>query len=328
MKDKTQKSILLACFLAIPTILLFVFVLYPGFKLALISFTDWDGINPSYNYVGLKNYTQVFQRKDIWQSLKNNNLYFMLHLLFIPIEMYLAMLLDRYIKKSEFFKTIVFMPYIINGVAIAYMFSFLYSSEDGVLNGLLALGSIGKIRWLSDPKIVNYSLVVVSLWRFTGVHIILFLAGLQSINKDMLEAALIDGASVLQQFVKIIIPNMKSILSIVLFLNVRGALMVFDIPFVMTSGGPGTSSTTFALHTVKTAFEFSNFGLACAMAIVLIVAIIVISIVQGLVLEPEKFRGKLNKVKGFLKKEELKVEMEKEKEGEKLEKEKNERVTV
>lgn len=328
MKDKTQKSILLACFLAIPTILLFVFVLYPGFKLALISFTDWDGINPSYNYVGLKNYTQVFQRKDIWQSLKNNNLYFMLHLLFIPIEMYLAMLLDRYIKKSEFFKTIVFMPYIINGVAIAYMFSFLYSSEDGVLNGLLALGSIGKIRWLSDPKIVNYSLVVVSLWRFTGVHIILFLAGLQSINKDMLEAALIDGASVLQQFVKIIIPNMKSILSIVLFLNVRGALMVFDIPFVMTSGGPGTSSTTFALHTVKTAFEFSNFGLACAMAIVLIVAIIVISIVQGLVLEPEKFRGKLNKVKGFLKKEELKVEMEMEKEGEKLEKEKNERVTV
>ncbi|WP_297434379.1 sugar ABC transporter permease [uncultured Cetobacterium sp.] len=328
MKDKTQKSILLACFLAIPTILLFVFVLYPGFKLALISFTDWDGINPSYNYVGLKNYTQVFQRKDIWQSLKNNNLYFMLHLLFIPIEMYLAMLLDRYIKKSEFFKTIVFMPYIINGVAIAYMFSFLYSSEDGVLNGLLALGSIGKIRWLSDPKIVNYSLVVVSLWRFTGVHIILFLAGLQSINKDMLEAALIDGASVLQQFVKIIIPNMKSILSIVLFLNVRGALMVFDIPFVMTSGGPGTSSTTFALHTVKTAFEFSNFGLACAMAIVLIVAIIVISIVQGLVLEPEKFRGKLNKVKGFLKKEELKVEMAIEKEGEKFEKEKDERVTI
>ena len=328
MKDKTQKSILLVCFLAIPTILLFVFVLYPGFKLALISFTDWDGINPSYNYVGLKNYTQVFQRKDIWQSLKNNNLYFMLHLFFIPIEMYLAMLLDRYIKKSEFFKTIVFMPYIINGVAIAYMFSFLYSSEDGVLNGILALGNIGKIRWLSNPKIVNYSLVVVSLWRFTGVHIILFLAGLQSINKDMLEAALIDGASVLQQFIKIIIPNMKSILSIVLFLNVRGALMVFDIPFVMTSGGPGTSSTTFALHTVKTAFEFSNFGLACAMAVVLIVAIIAISVAQGLVLEPEKYRGKLDKIKGLLRKEKLKVEEVIEKEGERLEEEKNERVTV
>ena len=290
MKDKIQKRILLTCFLAIPTLLLLVFVIYPTVKLITISFTDWDGINPTWNFVGLKNYNQVFQRRDIWQSLKNNNLYFIIHLFFIPIEMYLAMLLDRYIRKSEFFKTIVFMPYIINGVAIAYMFSFLYSSEDGVLNGLLALLQMEKVRWLSDPKIVNYSLVIVSLWRFTGIHIILFLAGLQSINKDMLEAALIDGASVFQQFIKIIIPNMKSILSIILFLNVRGALMVFDIPFVMTSGGPGTSSTTFALHTVKTAFEFSNFGLASAMAIVLIIAIIIISMIQNLVLEPEKIK--------------------------------------
>lgn len=290
MKDKIQKRILLTCFLAIPTLLLLVFVIYPTVKLITISFTDWDGINPTWNFVGLKNYNQVFQRRDIWQSLKNNNLYFIIHLFFIPIEMYLAMLLDRYIRKSEFFKTIVFMPYIINGVAIAYMFSFLYSSEDGVLNGILALLQMGKVRWLSDPQIVNYSLVIVSLWRFTGIHIILFLAGLQSINKDMLEAALIDGASVFQQFIKIIIPNMKSILSIILFLNVRGALMVFDIPFVMTSGGPGTSSTTFALHTVKTAFEFSNFGLASAMAIVLIIAIIIISMIQNLVLEPEKIK--------------------------------------
>lgn len=214
------------------------------------------------------------------------------------------------------------------GVAIAYMFSFLYSSEDGVLNGLLALGNIGKIRWLSDPKIVNYSLVVVSLWRFTGVHIILFLADLQSINKDMLEAALIDGASVLQQFIKIIIPNMKSILSIVLFLNVRGALMVFDIPFVMTSGGPGTSSTTFALHTIKTAFEFSNFGLACAMAIALIIAILVISVVQSLILEPEKFKAKLNGVKVRMKKEGVKAKTVLEEEEERVEEEENERVTI
>ena len=288
MTDKIQKRILLTSFLAIPTILLCMFVIYPTVKLMYISFTDWDGINTTMNFVGLKNYSQVFQRKDIWQSLKNNNLYFIIHLFFIPIEMYLAVLLDRYIRKSEFFKTVIFMPYIINGVAIAYMFS--YSSEDGVLNGLLALLSIDKVRWLSNPDIVNYSLVCVSLWRFTSIHIILFLAGLQSINKDMLEAALIDGASIFQQFTKIIIPNMKSILSIILFLNVRGALMVFDIPFVMTSGGPGTSSTTFALHTVKTAFEFSNFGLACAMAIVLIIAIIIISFIQNLLLEPEKIK--------------------------------------
>ena len=290
MTDKTQRRLLLTSLLAIPTLLLIVFVIYPTVKLIYLSFTDWDGISNNMRFIGLKNYFLVFERKDIWNSLKNNNLYFLIHLVFIPIEMYLAVLLDRYIKKSEFFKTVIFMPYIINGVAIAYMFSFLYNSEDGILNAVLALFNISKVRWLSDPALVNYSLVAVSLWRYTSIHIVLFLAGLQSINKDMLEAALIDGASVFQQFIKIIVPNMKSILSIILFLNVRGALMVFDIPFVMTSGGPGNSSMTFALHTVKTAFEFSNFGLACAMAIVLIIAIIIISLVQNIVLEPHKLR--------------------------------------
>lgn len=290
MTDKTQRRLLLTSFLAIPTLLLIVFVIYPTVKLIYLSFTDWDGISNNMRFIGLKNYFLVFERKDIWNSLKNNNLYFLIHLVFIPIEMYLAVLLDRYVKKSEFFKTVIFMPYIINGVAIAYMFSFLYNSEDGILNAVLALFNISKVRWLSDPALVNYSLVAVSLWRYTSIHIVLFLAGLQSINKDMLEAALIDGASVFQQFIKIIVPNMKSILSIILFLNVRGALMVFDIPFVMTSGGPGNSSMTFALHTVKTAFEFSNFGLACAMAIVLIIAIIIISLVQNIVLEPHKLR--------------------------------------
>ena len=160
------------------------------------------------------------------------------------------------------------------------MFSFLYSSEDGVLNAILELMNLGKVGWLSDPKIVNYSLTAVSLWRFTGMPIILFLAGLQSIPKDMLEAATIDGASVWQQFSKIIMPNMKTVTSIVLFLNARGALMVFDIPFVMTSGGPRGSSTTFALNLVKIAFDFENFGLAAAMAIVLIIMILILSKIQ------------------------------------------------
>jgi multiple sugar transport system permease protein len=110
--------------------------------------------------------------------------------------------------------------------------------------------------------------------------IILFLAGLQSIPKDMLEAAVIDGASVFQQFSKIIMPNMKTVTSIVLFLNARGALMVFDIPFVMTSGGPKESSATFALNLVKIAFEFENFGLAASMAIILIVMILLLSKLQ------------------------------------------------
>lgn len=278
--NKVQKNILLVSFLTIPTIMLLSFIIYPAVKLIGISFTDWNGVSPVYNYIGFKNFSDLFTSKELWKTLYANSVYFFLHLILIPVELYIAFLLDRYIKGSEFFKSIFFMPYIINGVAVAYMFSFLYSSEDGVLNAILELMNLGKVGWLSDPKIVNYSLTAVSLWRFTGMPIILFLAGLQSIPKDMLEAATIDGASVWQQFSKIIMPNMKTVTSIVLFLNARGALMVFDIPFVMTSGGPRGSSTTFALNLVKIAFDFENFGLAAAMAIVLIIMILILSKIQ------------------------------------------------
>lgn len=278
--NRVQKNILLVSFLTIPTIMLLSFIIYPAIKLIGISFTDWNGVSPVYNYIGFKNFSDLFTSKELWKTLYANSVYFFLHLILIPVELYIAFLLDRYIKGSEFFKSIFFMPYIINGVAVAYMFSFLYSSEDGVLNAILELMNLGKVGWLSDPKIVNYSLTAVSLWRFTGMPIILFLAGLQSIPKDMLEAATIDGASVWQQFSKIIMPNMKTVTSIVLFLNARGALMVFDIPFVMTSGGPRGSSTTFALNLVKIAFDFENFGLAAAMAIVLIIMILILSKIQ------------------------------------------------
>lgn len=278
--NKVQKNILLVSFLTIPTIMLLSFIIYPAVKLIGISFTDWNGVSPVYNYIGFKNFSDLFTSKELWKTLYANSVYFFLHLILIPVELYIAFLLDRYIKGSEFFKSIFFMPYIINGVAVAYMFSFLYSSEDGVLNAILELMNLGKVGWLSDSKIVNYSLTAVSLWRFTGMPIILFLAGLQSIPKDMLEAATIDGASVWQQFSKIIMPNMKTVTSIVLFLNARGALMVFDIPFVMTSGGPRGSSTTFALNLVKIAFDFENFGLAAAMAIVLIIMILILSKIQ------------------------------------------------
>ncbi|MHA4989764.1 carbohydrate ABC transporter permease [Cetobacterium somerae] len=277
---EVQKKLLLITFLFIPTVMLLSFIIYPALKLVYISLTDWNGISESYNFIGFENFKTLFTSKSLWTTLKANSIYFTLHFLLIPVELYIAFLLDRFIKGSEFFKSIFFMPYIINGVAVAYMFSFLYSSEDGVLNAALELMKMSKIGWLSDPEIVNYSLAGVSLWRFTGMPIILFLAGLQSIPKDMLEAAVIDGASVFQQFSKIIMPNMKTVTSIVLFLNARGALMVFDIPFVMTSGGPKESSATFALNLVKIAFEFENFGLAASMAIVLIVMILLLSKLQ------------------------------------------------
>jgi multiple sugar transport system permease protein len=256
-------------------------MVYPLVDLFKLSFTNWDGVSPTKNFVGLSNFKTIFtDSPEVWKSLKNNGLYFVMHLLFIPLELYIAFLLDERVKACKFFKSVTFLPYVINGVAVSCMFSFLYSSQDGVLNSILQFFHMNKVAWLSDPKIVNYSLVGVSLWRFTGVHIILFLAAFQSLPEDMVEASIIDGASSFKQFWYIVLPNIKSVIELVLFLNVRGALMVFDIPYVMTNGGPGTASSTFTLQTVNKAFKYSSFGMASAMAIVLMIMIIVITLGQ------------------------------------------------
>ena len=134
---------------------------------------------------------------------------------------------------------------------------------------------------MSDEKIVNYVLSFVSLWRFSGYHIILFMAALQSIPQDTLEAAKVDGANTWQMFKYIQIPAIVLMVDFVLFDNIRGALQVFDIPFVMTAGGPGYASSTFTLYTIKTAFTFSNFGLAATMAVAIMFMIVVVYVVQN-----------------------------------------------
>lgn len=145
--------------------------------------------------------------------------------------------------------------------------------------------------WLSDPKVVNFTLAFVSLWRFSGYHVILFMAALQSINQDIVEAATIDGANSWQMFRYIQTPSIMLMVDFVLFDNIRGAMQVFDIPFVMTAGGPGYASSTFTLYTIKTAFTFSNFGLASTMAVAIMAIIILIYIIQNKIIHGFVLKG-------------------------------------
>ncbi|MBW5449290.1 ABC transporter permease subunit [Cohnella sp. CFH 77786] len=282
MSYSMQKKVIIVSFLALPIALLLLFLLYPTAKLLQLSFTDWNGISRTFEYVGLDNYADAFRMPELWKSLYNNWLYFLIHALFIPLEIMVAVFLNAKLRANPFFRSIVFLPYVINGVAVAYVFSYLYNPINGPIN--LFLQSIGLEswiqRWLSDPGVVNYSLIAVSLWRFCGLHVILFLAGLQAIPQDLYEASKIDGAGPMRQLWYITIPGMSLVIEIVLFLNVRGALQVFDIPFLITQGGPGNASSTFTLFTVDTAFKFNNYGLASTMAILLMIMIIVFSYIQ------------------------------------------------
>ena len=278
-----QKSLFILTALVIPVLLLVCFVVVPGLDLFRISLTNWDGYSERYSWIGLENYAAMFKNTDLWLSLRNNLVYFVAHLLMIPVELAFAVVLNSKLRGAKFYKTLVFLPYIINGVAISYAFSYFFSPINGAFDAILtALGMGGLCRnWLSDPSIVNFVLAFVSLWRFSGYHVILFLSALQSMPQDISEAASIDGANAWQLFRYIQVPSIMLLVDYVLFDNIRGALQVFDIPFVMTGGGPGYASSTFTLYTIKTAFTFSNFGLAATMAVAIMFMIVVIYLLQN-----------------------------------------------
>lgn len=282
-KLSKKRKQFIAISLIVPMLLLIGFVVIPALDLIRMSFTNWDGFSPDKKFIGIDNYISMFKNKDLWLSLKNNAVYFVVHLCMVPVELAFAVLLTSKLKAAKFYKTMVFLPYIINGVAIAYAFSYFFSpingSFDAILSGLHLENLIHS--WLSDPKIVNFVLAFVSLWRFSGYHVILFMAALQSIPGDIAEAARVDGTNAWHLFKYIQVPAIMLMVDFVLFDNIRGALQVFDIPFVMTSGGPGYASSTFTLYTIKTAFSFSNFGLASTMAVAIMVMIVLIYVIQN-----------------------------------------------
>lgn len=291
MSYSLQKKLIIVGFLSIPVLLLLLLMFYPSLKLFQLSLTDWDGYSKSFKYIGLSNYKQlIMDSPDVWVALRNNACYFFIHLLAIPLEIMVASILCSKVLGSRFFKSITFMPYVINAVAVALTFSYFYSPNGGGLDGILDLLRLSFLKqdWISNLNIVNFTLVSVSLWKFCGLHVILFIAGIQSVSPEYYEAAAIDGASKFQQFIHITIPGIKTVIELVLFLNVRGALTVFDIPFLMTNGGPGYETSTFMVYTIKTAFQFNQFGLASAMAVLVMVLIICISF----------FQSKIIKIKG------------------------------
>ena len=296
-KLNKQRKWFITLSLIVPLTLLIAFVVIPALDLFRMSFTNWDGYSPVKQFIGLDNYISMFQNRDLWMSLTNNAVYFVAHLLMIIVELGLSVLLTSKLRAAKFYKTMVFMPYIINGVAISYAFSYFFSPVNGAFDAILsAIGLESFIKsWLSDPAVVNFVLAFVSLWKYSGYHIILFIAALQSVPQDIMEAAKVDGATPLQLFRYIQVPAIMLLVDYVLFDNIRGALQVFDIPFVMTGGGPGYASSTFTLYTIKTAFTFSNFGLASTMAIAIMLMIVIIYLVQNFIIHGLILKDRRNK---------------------------------
>lgn len=294
MTYNKQKNIIIFTFLLIPVTLLLLFTYYPAAKLVFFSFTDWDGYSPEKPWVGLDNYKEVFSNPDIFGVFTHNFAYFVMGLIQNVVAIYFAVVLNGKLRGRNGFRLLLFLPYIMNGVAVAFMFGYVFDTTQGSLNLFLSsigLTKLGETSWLGTAGLVNYSLASTGLWRFMGYNMVIYIASLQAIPKDIYEASKIDGANAWQTFWRITLPNMKPVIQLNLFLTVTGALEVFDLPFVLTKGGPAGASQTYVQRVVETAFAFNNYGLASAMSIILLFFVIAVVGLQQFVLS----RGGNNK---------------------------------
>jgi raffinose/stachyose/melibiose transport system permease protein len=205
----------------------------------------------------------------------------------IVLALYFARILSFNVRFRNVFKGFIFFPYLINGVAIGMIFLFFFQPGGTLDSALRALGVGGlSQQWLGDPQVVNFSLARTSVWRYMGLNFVLFLGAIQSIPAQIYEATEIDGASRWDQFRYIILPGIRPIVGLSFILAVSGSLSVFEIPFIMTGGA--NASETFVIQTVNMAFKFYKFGLASAMAVVLLVIILLVTWVQRRIVPDER----------------------------------------
>lgn len=283
---KGQKLITTCLFLGIPLVLLILFTIIPALNIVLFSFQKRDQLGNSIQWIGLDNYASIFTDKSNRSALLNSLYYLGGSVIQLSLALLIATILCSKIKFANVFKGFLFFPYMMNGVAVSLIFRRFFQKGDGItntegtLNSIIMLLGGEPMKWLSNSEIVNFCLVFASIWRFIGFDIVMFIGAIQSISPDIFEAAHLDGANSWNKFRYIIFPGIRPIIALQLILAIKGSVSVYEIPYVITGGKTGTS--TFVIRTMETAFDYNRVGLASAMAVVLLMIIISVTIVQKL----------------------------------------------
>ena len=287
LSQKAEKKLLIFLFTIVPVSLLLLFSYYPLVKMFQYSLTDWNGITPDPNFVGLDNYRTVLTNPKYFSVFKTSFYYFIATFFQLGIALLFATILSFKVKFANFWKGILFFPYLLNGVAIGFIFLYFYKGGGTLDTVLTFFGLEDQIQlWLGNRSINNISLAFTSVWRYTGFNFLVFLGAIQSVNPEIYEAAEIDGANQWDKFRYIIVPSIKKIIFLNIILGISGSLSVFDIPYIMTGGSNGT--TTFVIQTIATAFKYNKTGMASAMGIILLVIVIVVTVVQKLAVKEER----------------------------------------
>jgi ABC-type sugar transport system permease subunit len=269
-------------FIAPAFILYAVFMIYPFFQAIYLSFTDWNGVAPVKEWIGLGNYREVFHDSHLWLAIKHNLIWVVIGTISpMALGLFLAIMLWRRPRGFTLFRTAFFLPQVLSSVVIAIVWGWIYNPIFGLLNkGLDGVGLESISRgWLGDPDVALYAVLAAAIWAETGFVFVVFLAGLQNVSRDLLEAATIDGASAWRRFWDVTVPQLANVVTVIGALLLIGGFNVFDIVFVMTSGGPNNATEVIGTYTYKEAFTQNRIGYAATLSLVMTVISLVASFV-------------------------------------------------
>ena len=269
-------------FLSPPLIVFSIFVLIPLINSFYYGFTNWNGFNTDYDFVGLENYTRIAS-DNLFQNSIFNTVIWLISAILIPtiLGLLLALLIDSQVRGSNFFKSIFYLPICLSAVVVGQIWIWIYQQEWGLLNTIINLFRENNFEyaWLSKPDSSLYSVIIAWSWQQTALSMVIYLAGLTSIPKNLLEASQIEGANIFQRTFFIVIPLLIPATIIVVALSMINSLKGFDILYIMTEGGPFHSSDTLAMHMDNESFRKSRMGYGSAISVVLfLIAVTIIGI--------------------------------------------------
>lgn len=264
--------------------LVFIFVLLPAAMTFVGSFFSFGITSSAWTWTGLGNYARALSDPIFWVALKNNVIIIVGSIVSqVGLGAILAAILDRGITRgTTVYRTVIFMPVVISSVAVSLVWMMIYDPNTGVLNALVkAIGlTPPRLGWLGDPNISIWMVLVTAAWANVGFQMVLILAGLQAIPKELYEAAALDGARGLKAFRYITLPGIRNILIVGVLISTIGSLKVFDLIFVMTGGGPANATQVMGTYIYLQAFNLGNMGYANALSIILLLIALLLGVLQ------------------------------------------------
>lgn len=285
---RRKRNALPLLFLLPATLLVLSIFFIPFIYSIVISLTDWNGITRDLHFIGFDNYKALFHDATIRDVLKNNLIYFVEIVVFQnAIAVFLAALLREKFRGRNFFRSVLFLPTVICTVAVGFIWNLILDPVSGYIPAFFSKvgwDSLASVIWLGDQRSAIHVISFVNIWQWLGQSTVIYLAGMLSIDESLYEAAQIDGAGRWRKFKDVTLPLLAPSITINLVTSTIGTLKIYDLPFTMTSGGPGHATESLAITIFSNSFTYNKMGYGTAVSLVLFLFVLIVSIIQMTIL--------------------------------------------